>query len=350
MRKTARLSAACAVTLSLGLAGCAAPTEESSSNVVLTFADGFSEKHPLGAGTVQPFLKYLEENGEAVGIEIRRLPPGTLGSTKDHLTLMRTGVVDMGQVVPSNQPTQLPLSGVADLPGISEDPCAALDALMPMMREGGILYEEEFKAMGVRPLFTMPIVGYEVMTKGKKVESAADIEGELVRSAGGISDRVLKHYNAAPVNIPGSDIYEAISRGTVTGALMAPLSIPEYGLQDVVHYATDGANLVNLTSGFGISIATWEKLTPEQQEVFDGASLLAQTEGCQAQIEADERMDQILVDAGVELTEITPEQREVWIDRLEPVHEEWLSVLESRGAPSREVYAEFQRRLTEEQP
>lgn len=317
--------------------------------MVLTFADGFSEKHPLGAGTVQPFLKYLEEHGEAVGIEIRRLPPGTIGSTKDHLTLMRTGVVDMGQVVPSNQPTQLPLSAVADLPGISEDPCAALDALMPMMREGGILYEEEFKKLGVRPLFTMPIVGYELVTKGKQVESAADLKGELLRSAGGISDRVLKHFDAAPVNIPGSEMYEAISRGTVTGALMAPLSIPEYGLEDVVHYATNGADLLTLTSGFGISIETWEELTPEQQEVFDGASLLAQTEGCQAQIEADERVNQVLVDSGVELTEISPEQREAWVAHLEPVHEEWMSVLEARGTPSREVYAEFERRLEEEQ-
>jgi TRAP-type C4-dicarboxylate transport system substrate-binding protein len=350
MRRSLRFPVACGVVMALGLVGCAAEASpEPPEKVVLSVADGFSEKHPIGAGTIQPFLKYLEEHGGPVGIEIRRFPPGAVGSTKDHLTLMRTGVVDLGQVVPSNQPAELPLSAVADLPGISEDPCAALDALTPMMQEGGVLYEEEIKTTGVRPLFTTPVVGYEVVTADKKVEKPGDVRGELLRSAGGISDQALKQLGAAPVAIQASEIYEAVSRGTVAGALLAPLSVPEYGLEDVAGYATEGVDLLTLTSGFGISIETWEGLSPEQRGVFDEASRLAQTEGCQAQVEAGEKANKVLRDAGVELVEITPEEREEWVELMKPVHENWISELEQRGKPAREVYEEFVRRLEQEQ-
>lgn len=349
MRRMLRI-AACSAVVALGLSGCAAEAQDASSDeVVLSFADGFSEKHPIGAGAVQPFLDYLDEQGEQVGINVRRFPAGSVGATKDHLTLMRSGVVDFGQVTPSGQPTQTPLTNVADLPGISDDACAAMDALLPMMQEGGILYEEEFKATGVRPLWIVPIIGYEIVTTSREVQRPSDVQGELLRSAGGISDRVLKELGAAPVAIHGSELYEAVSRGTVDGALLAPLSITEYGLEDVVHHATDGADLVTLTTGFGISIETWESLTSEQQEVIDEASAEVQREGCEALAQADEDAQADISEAGVEIKEITPEERKEWVDITAPVREEWISVLEERGEPAQEVYDEFLRRLEETQ-
>lgn len=334
----------------LGLSGCNAGMRHANpETVTLSFADSFSESHPIGAGAVQPFLEYLGEHGEPAGFEVRRFPPGAMGETKDHLTLMRSGVVDFGQVTPSGQPTQTPLTNVADLPGISDDACAAMDALLPMMQEGGILYEEEFKELGVRPLWVVPIIGYEIVTTAREVQHPSDVQGELLRSAGGISDRVLKELGAAPVAIHGSELYEAVSRGTVDGALLAPLSITQYGLEDVVHHATDGADLITLTTGFAISIDTWESLTPEQQEVIDEASAKVQQDGCEALAQADEDAQGDIAEAGVEVNEITPQQRQEWVDLTSPVREEWISVLEARGEPAQEVYDQFVRRLEEAQ-
>jgi len=341
-----RKAAAAGLALSLVLvAGCGGSSGE---EVELVIADGYPASHPIGKGGSKPFIEYLKENGPEVGMEVKDFAPGQLGKQTDSLHLLRSNAVQITTVLPSYLTNSIPLSGVAELPELFEDSCAGIRALMPMVQPGGTIYEEEIKEQRVVPLWGVLLADYRVLTADKKVTELGDLKGSLIRSPGGVGDRVVKALGASPVFIPVGDIYEGISRGTVEGAVLTRFSAPAYGLEDVVEYVTDDTNLYSTTVLYSISADQWESLTPEQRRVLVDAGELAQEGACQALNGAQEDAEKFLRGAGVEFVPIDEAARPEWDEALAGVRSNWVKDLESVGLPASAVLAEYEARLAEE--
>ncbi|MEE4023671.1 TRAP transporter substrate-binding protein DctP [Gordonia sp. PKS22-38] len=330
------------VAIALALAGCSRETP--SDTVTLTFADGFSATHPIGKGGAQPFLTYLQEHGPSVGLEIDYFAAGQLGTAKDALHLLRSGAVDLAPVIPAYLANELPMSSVGELPGLVENTCAATGALMPMVRPGGILYEQEIERQEALPLWGIAIPGYEIFTSDRRIARPADLGGMLIRSFGGVGDRVVAGLGAAPVQISGPDLYEAVARKTVAGALLTTISVAPYGLEDVLGYSTSGANLSSTTVLYSTSQQAWEELDSEQRNVLMEASRVAQQSGCDTLTKVSKEAMDDMAAGGIEITEVA-ENEQAWDDALEPVRERWVDDLTSVGMPAGDVLDEFQRRL-----
>lgn len=106
--------------------------------------DNFSLTHPIGRGGTTPFREAMEGRGAELGMHVEYFASGQLGKQWDMPTLVRQGVTDITVVSPSYVATEMPLSSVADLPGLLRDSCVASAALMDLLDENGILYREEF--------------------------------------------------------------------------------------------------------------------------------------------------------------------------------------------------------------
>lgn len=327
----------------LAVTGCS--PEASTEHFELAFADGFSSSHPIGAEVVQPFLEELEETGPSVNLSVKYFPAGSLGDPDDMLDLMRTGAIDMGQLVPSNQSTQLPLASVGDLPGVSENHCQSVEAMSSLMSEGGIVYEEELQRHEVRPVFLASIPNYEIITRDRKIESPEDLRGLALRSGGGAGDRLVQLLGAGAVAMPGPDVYEGVSRGTIDGALFPPLSVVSYSLQEVTGYATDGLDIMSVTSGFGISDEAWDEMTQDQRDVVAAAGRVAQGLGCEGLEGADAEANALIDEGGAEMVEISEDERKAWTEAAVPIQQEWADELDARGLPGGDVLDAFRTEL-----
>ena len=333
------------VVLAAALTGCG--SQDTGSEVTLRISDGWSAKHPIGASATQPFLAYLAEHGSAVGLKVDYYAVGQLGKPKDALPLLRTGALDIAPVVPAYNANEVPLASVSELPGLVPDACTGIEALMPMVEPGGLLYQTQFSKQSVRPIWGVMIPGYEVFTSEKRVTAPDSLIGQLIRSPGGIVDRLTRQLGAAPVQMAAPDLYEAVARQTVSGAILSQLSVTSYSLQEVLRYATRGANLTTTTIVFSISDKAWDRLNDAQRKVLQEASRIATTGGCKGLTEADAKATAKVRAAGVEMTEISGPIKDAWDATLRPVRDNWVRDLESVNLPARAVLDDFQKRLTE---
>lgn len=327
-------------------AGCAAAGGESrDASVTLVFADHFSKTNPMGRGGVTPFLDHIKEHGPAVGLDVNYFGPGQLGKRTDGPTLLRTGAVDITPVTPATSVDKVPLSTVADLPGMVSDSCEAASAILPMVQPGGTLYETELKQQGIHVLWSISVADYEIYTTDKRVARPSDLEGSLIRTPGGVADRTLAGLGAAPAQITVTDLYEALARRTVSGANLPQYSVPTYSLHEELNFGTQGAQIGANAMHVAISPMTWGKLNPEQRRVIEDASAIAQGGVCREVAEESEKAAEVMREAGVELTQIAGTDRAEWDRALEPIRQQWVKDLESRGLPAREVLAEAENRL-----
>lgn len=346
-RSSHRLTIATAVALALSVSACG-PAED-PDEVVLTFADTYSATHPIGESGAQPFLEELREEGAEVGISIDYYGPGQLGAGPDMPTLLRTDAIQIGVVTPSNVSAEFPLSSVSELPGMFTDVCAGADALIGSMQEGGAIYEEELEPAGIRPLWAAFVTDYEIMTSRGDVRSPDDAAGQLLRSNGGVADRIVDHLGASGVSLPGPDMYEALSRGTVSGAIFPPVSVLSYRLEETLTHSTRGAQLGVSNSTYAISTDAWDKLNASQRKVIATASAHANERACTELPAAADAAFAEMEAAGVEIVDVAETDRAAWDAALGGIRDEWSRDLESVGRPAEVVLEDFEARLAEEE-
>lgn len=268
-----------------------------------------------------------------------------MGKAADLPSLIRSGVVDLGSVAPAYVPAELPLSGVADLPGLVEDSCLGSLAAAELMSEGGILWREDFEPKGLRPLVVGMIPDYEVLTGSRPVRTPADLRGMQLRSSGGTIDRTVEGFGAAPVGMPATEMYEAISRGTVDGTVLGPVSAAPYHLEEVTGYATLGARLGSFTMTYSISEAAWDVLPDELRDVLRRAGEEATRSLCAALQEGNAEGRRTLRDAGVRIHRVSGAERAVWDRATAPIHERWTADMADIGRPGMAALNEMKDRL-----
>lgn len=332
----------------LAVTGCSAQAAEGDDTVTLVLADGFGSTHPVGAGGSQTFVEYVGKHGPEVGLELDYYGAGQLGAPTDMLNLIRTGAVDIGYVIPSYLANEIPLSGIGDLPGLTEDTCRAAEMITSAMQPDGYLYDNELAEWNVQALFGGLIPDLEMMTSSKSVERPEDVRGLLVRSAGGISDNVIEGLGGSPVQLPSGDLYEAIARGTVDGLTTSPYVINSYGLQDEIGYSTRGANLGATSFFMMINHEAWEGLDAAQQKVLTKASAAGAAGVCDSIAEANDAATGTLEKAGIVFNEVEESNRADWQSALTGIREDWVRDLESADVPAEKALTDLEQRLQEE--
>jgi TRAP-type C4-dicarboxylate transport system substrate-binding protein len=87
--------------------------------------------------------------------------------------------------------------------------------------------------------------GYQILTKIKPVRKLEDMQGLKIR-AGGIADKLaLKKLGAIPVDVVTAEIYPALEKGVIDGAILNESSTTAYKLEELIRYVTQ----INLIPG-----------------------------------------------------------------------------------------------------
>lgn len=337
----------------LAAAGCAVDREGPPGTFTLVVGDSFPTTHPFSRDGARFFI---DRAGELSGGRLRfeYYPSEQLGAAQDFVNLARSGVVDVAMVSPGYVAAQLPLSGVADLPGMSTDPCRGALALEPLLAEGGALYEADFAPDGLHPLVVGVVAGYEVMSGGGRVVTEpGDVAGLQLRSSGGAIDRTVAHLGAAPVAMPVTEMYEAISRGTVDGTVLGPMSALPYRMDEAATNSTLGAQLGSFTITYSMGRRIWDELPPDLQDVLTRAGRDTTRHLCRAVEAYDAESREKLAAGGLAFHRLTPEETQRWRAAVQPVREEWVADMERLGLPGRatlDALLTAQRALPEELP
>ena len=340
MKQVNRIHAVLAASLvALALWSPFAPAQQ----LKLRVADSFPAGHYVAEVVTKVWMdEVTRATNNAVVFEY--FPAEQLGKAKDLLALTVSGVVDIGYVAPSYISDKLPLSAVAELPGIFPTACAGTTAYWKLAKDGGMLASREFAPNGVRAVFAFVLPPYELYLAKAKLESLKSVDGLKIRPTSGAVELVRK-LNAVPVQIPAPEVYESLSRGTIDGVLFPSSSIFAYNLQGLLKYVTSGGSFGSFVITYAISEKRWKTLPANVQKAMIDAGEAASRRACKYVDDNEAKDIERMRQLGATMVSLPAADKKKLADLMNDGGTVWAASLDKRGKPGTEVLNAFRAAL-----
>ncbi len=227
--------------------------------------------HQFAAGDVRDQMARVfgdmvtkKTNGE---IKFRYYPAKSLYKPKEQWDAMRKGALDMS-VFPLDY-----ASGKVPQLSITLMPCSVTSIKQgltwrnkPIGKKINALMEKN----GVRNLVWAWFDG-GIGSKIKQIKVPKDVEGTKLRAAGKKFEFMMKAAGASITSMPSSETYHALSTGVLDTMMTSSASFVSYRLYEVLQYINvpRDYSIWYMAENLIISQKTWERLTPEQQKIFN---------------------------------------------------------------------------------
>ena len=247
------------------------------------------------------------------------------GEQTREFTAMRSGVIDMAVGSTINWSPQIAALNIFSMPFLMPD-YAALDALTQ-----GAVGERIFELIqenGVVPLAWAENGFREVTNSQRPIRTPEDMQGLKMRVVGSpIFNDIFTALGANPTQMSWADAQPALTTGAVDGqenplTIYDVLNMHELGQDNVTlwHYVADP--LI-----FAVNQQVWDSFTPEDQEIVRQSAIEAGAYGVEVARKGLTEDDQSLVEKikgyGVEVIELSEEERQAFIEATRPVYDSW---------------------------
>jgi len=108
---------------------------------------------------------------------------------------------------------------------------------------------------------------FYLATSKKNVPKLEDVKGLRIRTHGGLSNVVTSALGAAPATIPTAEVYTALERGVVDGAMRALPSMVDFNEAEVLHNVVT-PNLFQANAMIELNQDSWKKLPANLQKLL----------------------------------------------------------------------------------
>lgn len=305
--------------------GTAAPTQKPAV-IELSLAHFFGPTHPAETILVKEWSAEIEEEtGGAV--KITSYPGESLAKANDIYNSVVQGVADIGLSCFSYSPGRFPVLEAFELPGTVY--LNSKSASMVAWEGIKALAPEEVKdthllmviATGPGDLFT-----------STPINKLADLKGIEIRATG-ISAESLKYLEAIPVGMPQSETYEALSKNIVKGNLSPVEVLQGWKQAEVTKYITKTPFLYNTLFFVTMNKAKWDSLSSDLQDTITRVTeeFHKKTAAGLWDMQNEAALDYAIVEKKMTVIELTADEEQIWIARLEPLREKYLEKLKGLG-------------------
>lgn len=172
-------------------------------------------------------------------------------------------------------------------------------------------------------------------TTHKQVQVINDIKGLKIRSSGTLTNQALAALGAVPVAIASSEIYIAMQKGIIDGALASPSMMEAYRLYEITKYALKFP-LGYTVRVININLNTWHSLPADIQTIISTAARKAGYYNVTMFNTYDASITAKLNDQGPSYT-LPAEEAANWINAIRPVINDWVTSMETAGKPVQEL-------------
>ncbi len=327
------------------LAGAAAfglgAVSAQAAEITLKLADSLPAGHSITKNATAFFFEQAKTLSGGK-LDFQHYPAQQLGKAKDLLMVTQTGLADIGYIVPSYVSENMPLGAVAELPGGFKSSCEGAKAFWSLAKPGGMLDELEFKPNGVRVLYVVALSPYQAIFSEKAdFKGFDDFKGRKIRSNPGPMELGLRNLGAVPIRMTPPEIFDAMTKGTIDGALLPYTSTFSYGLNKVVKSATIGQNFGTVGITYSINLKKWASLPKDVQDALTKAGEETVGHACAIFDTEEKELAGKLKEQGATLIEFAPDQEKVLHENFTTVTKDWAANLEKRGLPADKVLAAF---------
>ncbi len=268
------------------LAATAALGSAAMADRTLLYSTYLSSDHHIVTQAVEPFSEAVATATDG-SITFDISVNGALASAKETLSAIRDKAIDAGYIVDIYTPAALPetamLSGLALL---VQDPWVATGAMNETILLNCPACRERLKENNVVPLGIVSTSTFSPMCTSE-IKTVADLQGKKIRATSAWANWV-NAVGGVAVNIPSSEIYEALQRGQADCSMGPPSHLPNYSLYEVVKYVTDlplGAYMGALVLNVRADI--WAEMTETEKRAMIDNAAVSVTGGVAGYVDGD---------------------------------------------------------------
>jgi TRAP-type C4-dicarboxylate transport system substrate-binding protein len=315
------------------VAGFDRPAVFAQEKVVnLNYSDFWPATHKFRQ-VQEEWVKEIEKRTKGT-VKITIFAGGTLTPMAQTYDSVTKGIADIGQSVLSYTKGRFPLMEVTDLPLGHKSGYASTKLMNELYAK---FKPKEFDDVKVMYFHTHPP---GVLHTKKPVNKLEDLKGMKIRSTG-VSAKVVKALGGAPVAMPISEVYDALSKGIIDGNLQTWEAMHGHKLGELVHNTTECTKAA-ITTGFFIVMNKnkWNSLSPNQQKVIEEVN----QEFVEKQGKLWDEQEKFCKDWTINTLKkghkviVLPEaEQNRWAERVKPTLDEYVVDAKKAGVPGQEA-------------
>lgn len=279
-------------------------------------------------------------------IKVERYPSMQLGGKPPELMDQAIdGVADVVWTVVGYTPGRFPRTEVFELPFMMTNAEAVSRAYWTMFEEH--MADTEFKDLKILATW---VHGPGLFHSAEPIETMDDMKGVKIRGGSRMVNKLLELLGATPVGMPVPAVSEALSKGVITATTIpwevtTALKVPE-----LVTNHTEFSNkaLYTLTFVLAMNQAKYDSMPDDLKKVIDDNSGLELSAFAgKTQADADGPARAKAVDMGNNIITLSDEEVAKWREAAQPVYDEWLADMESRGIDGQALLEQAQSLIAE---
>jgi TRAP-type C4-dicarboxylate transport system substrate-binding protein len=235
----------------------------------------------------------------------------SLSKPTANLEAISSGVADCGTVVTLYTPSQLPLAQISyPMPFAPTDP-EMISEIMTQISEAHPEFYEEYEKNNVHVLAYKGNEPYKIYTN-VKLANLSDLDGKKISMAGIYYIPWFQSQGTAPVSTPAAEVYQAVKTNVSQGMFVYDSLAVEYKYYEVMKYMYDVGMGARNNDTLCINLDVWDSLDEPTQALLEKCAQEAYDEFHQWEIDKMDEWHQALLDAGVEETVMSYEERAEW--------------------------------------
>lgn len=298
------------------------PAAAQASEVRLTLSTWGSPQHPQVEQFVDRFVDLVEEKSDG-RIEVRTFEGGEMVKQQNVATAVPQGTIDISLTTLDNWSGRIPEITALASPLWTWSLERARDELVPG-KPVFDYFDAELRERNTMML-NMFDIGPPVLSTNFEVDSPDDLQGKSMRVYSKGAGQVMQTLGASPTTIGVGEVYSALQRGTVDGAmggLGGAVGLKHYEVSDNM-FAPMGA-LGTLIHAYVMNVDKFESLPPELQDAVMEASAEARAHMQQYIIDSYDELLDVVRDYGNTVVQLEQgsERWDEWRARLQPLVEE----------------------------
>ena len=279
----------------------------------------------------KPWMAKIEkESGGRIKFEA--YPAMQLGGTPVQLyDQVKDGVVDVVWTLPSNTAGRFPRVEVFELPFMMTNAEATSRAYWEYVQTAA---PDEFKDVHV---LALQVHGPGVIhTADKPVKTADDMKGLKMRAPTRQVTKLLSALGATPVGMPLPAIPDALSKGTINGAVIPWEVVQTTKVQELTKYHAEfdpaGGSLYTTTFVLAMNKAKYNSLPPDLKKVIDNNSGI-DTSGWLGKVQQENDIPgrQAAVDHKNTIFTVSPEEAQNFRRKSRQLEVDWVQDMNKRG-------------------
>jgi TRAP-type C4-dicarboxylate transport system substrate-binding protein len=274
-----------------------------------------SHQWPGGKGDVRDEMVQIiarEVANADVGLDVRVYPAASLFKPTQQWDAMVEGQLDISAFPLDYASGKHPQFSATLMPGLVKNhehakrlnDSAFMEDIKQIIDEAGVMVLSDAWLAG----------GFA--GKEECVLEPADAQGKVMRAAGPAFEQMLAEAGASINAMPSSEIYTGLQTGVLDAVNTSSGSFVSYRIYEQVDCLTPPGDyaLWFMYEPILMSKESFERLTPEQQQALLDAGQKAEDYFFEAAQGLDEELVQTFEQAGVEVSKMSEEQFNAWLD------------------------------------